>query len=815
MGRARQDMERIRELFVLVMELPAEQRARVLRERCAGDTGVLEEVEALLRYHEPGSDFLESPALAGVELGAEGETIAAVGAFEPGQVVGGFTIERLIGAGGMGIVYAAKQHEPERRVALKVMRPGLASQAALRRFSREGAALARLTHAGIAAVYAAGVGRSPSGVVHPYLALELVEGRALDEHVRGAGGRPAERVELFLQIADAVSHAHQRGVVHRDLKPANILVTANGAARVLDFGIARLLGDDEGLRDTRAGQLAGTLAYMSPEQLDAGRGGVDVRSDVYSLGVILYEMLSGVLPIDLSGEPLDRAMALVRERRPALLGDLDRRLRGDVEVIVAKALEKEPARRYDSAAALAEDLRRWLRHEPIAARPAGRVYRAGKFVRRHRVLVVAAAAIVLSMGAGLGTTIWQARSAERARLAAERRAAVTAQTNEFLRDLFLAAERARLRGDDATLHGAVTDAAQRLEREGPKSALVEAEIRGTIGHVYSMLGDHARARDHHEKALEILDRELGPAAAESLVGAAALALARSLLGEAEEAERLVRARLDAAHQGEAGRGPRARLLTVLARVTDDAAQARAAAEEAADLCAAVFGPEHEHTLAALSNLARAMGRTGDWSDAERVARECLAVRTRNLTPDHPDRVYTAEQLAAAVRRQGRVEESAALMEEVVVMGGRVVPVDHPEQVENRLSAASVLHREGHYARAESMVRAALPLTYVADRPTPNTVRCLGFLSQILVRQERYEEAEAIAGRTVATAEIVHPTAPGGEPPIGQVLSWTAYYNLYARWQKPEQLEEWRQKLRATPTGREILRVAGQHEVEER
>lgn len=804
------DLDRVREVFSLVADLPRDECRLRLDALCAEEPELRAEVERLLQHHDQSSGFLESPAVVATGMAARSGEIETIGAFEPGEVIGGFTIERCIGAGGMGMVYAARQHEPERLVALKVMRPGLASRSALRRFVQEGNVLARLTHPAIARVYASGVDRRASGILVPFLAMELVEGITLDQFIAERDLRVLERIDLFIRIVSAVAHAHQRGVIHRDLKPANILITADGDPRILDFGIAHLLDEPaETTRLTGAGQIAGTLAYMSPEQLDGDPMRIDVRTDVYALGVLLYEALSGALPIDVAGSSLDKAVAAIRTHEPVRLSRRDGGLRGDLDVIVAKALEKDPDQRYLSAAELADDLRRYRRHEPIQARRASAVYRTRKFVRRHSVLVVAAAAVLIVMSVGLMTTLWQAREADAARVRAERRAEVARQTNAFLRDLFLAVDRARLRGEDPTLRDAVADATARLERGPPALPLVEAEIRSTIGRVHSMLGDHEQAVVHHKRATELLDRLLGPSDPEALEAAANLATALAITGQSSAAERLTSERLAMARPDGPSAGARARLLTVFAGVAPDLDQARAAGDEAADLAAAIYGPEHEYTLAALSNLARVFGRAGDWSEAESLARRCVDVRSERLAPGHPDRVRSEEDLAAAVRRQGRVEESAALMEEVVAMGHRVVPVDHPEQVENRLSAANLLFREGHYERSAALVRSALPLAEVDGQPTRNSVRCLGFLCTILTRQQRYDEAETLAAQTVAAAERCFGPWPEGEdPPDGVIQSWTVYFNLYAHWNRADELSRWRDKLASTRTGRAILQMGG-------
>ena len=301
--------------------------------------------------------------------------------------IGRYRIVRLLGEGGMGAVFEAEQDQPKRIVALKVIKSSLASPSLLRRFEQESEALARLHHPGIAQVYEAGTADSGTGV-QPFFAMEFIAGGHPLTHYADAHHLNTEqRLELMAEVCDAVHHAHQRGTIHRDLKPANILVDEHGHPKILDFGVARVTDSDtQATRQTDLGQLIGTLAYMSPEQALADPLELDTRSDVYALGVILYELLAGKLPYTLS-KKLHEAVSTIREQAPAALSSVNRLYRGDIETVVAKAMEKDKARRYGSAAGLATDLRRHLKDEPIVARSASASYQLYKFARRNRALV--------------------------------------------------------------------------------------------------------------------------------------------------------------------------------------------------------------------------------------------------------------------------------------------------------------------------------------------------------------------------------------------------------------------------------------------
>jgi WD40 repeat protein/Tfp pilus assembly protein PilV len=483
--------ERVWTLFDAAADLPPGERAAFLGAACGNDADLRAEVESLLAHddrtsatdhHEP---FLKSPVVRpSNDLPATVSPGAVVAAPLPPNI-GRYRILRELGSGGMGTVYEAEQDNPRRSVALKVIGVGLTSSEIAKRFEHEAQILGRLHHPGIAQIYEAGLtdeGRA-------YFAMELIRGVTLDLHVRNNALGVLARLALVARVCDAVQHAHDRGDIHRDLKPGNILVDETGQPKVLDFGVARATDLDvqTATGRTQIGQLVGTVGYMSPEQIAADPALVNQRSDVYALGVILFELLADRLPYNLAGLPFPEMARVIQDQTPSALGSVNSMLRGDVETIVAKALEKESARRYASAGELASDLRRHLNHEPIKARPPSTIYLLRKFARRHKPLVAGAVGIVSALVLGLiGTSLFAAREAEQRRHAEQnaqlaRENADAAELNARLaNDEKHAARyqsyRARLAAAATALQNHDVDDARRQLAEAP------AELRGWEWH---------------------------------------------------------------------------------------------------------------------------------------------------------------------------------------------------------------------------------------------------------------------------------------------------------------------------------------------
>ncbi len=413
--------------------------------------------------------------------------------------IGNYHIKRTIGCGGMGTVYEAIQEHPRRPVALKVMNPDAVSRSALRRFEHESQLLARLRHPGIAQVYEAGTYEGPTGPI-PFFAMEYIpNARSITKYAHEKSLSTRQRLDMFVAVCEAADHGHQKGIIHRDIKPGNILVDPQGQVKLIDFGVARATDADLTVTtlQTGVGQLIGTLKYMSPEQCEADPLAIDRRSDVYALGVVLYELLTGKMPYDLEATPIFDAPRVIREVPPTPLSRVNKTLRGDVETVVAKALEKDPDRRYPSAHVLAEDIRRFLRNEPILARPASAVYRLRKLLRRRRVPVSVAALLLAALGLAAYNRI-QVGAAVAARGKAEALIGELLRSFESLNKMFYESDPDLAADQRALVNLAITDWSRVIE-------LVPhlAKPYGLRSKVFQLNGDHKRAWEDCTRALEI------------------------------------------------------------------------------------------------------------------------------------------------------------------------------------------------------------------------------------------------------------------------------------------------------------------------
>ena len=703
MDRARH--ARAKELFLAARELPARERDAYLDRESQGDAGLRADVASLLA--NDSESFLGAPPFP-------------LASAEPPTVIGSFRILGLLGEGGMGTVYRAEQEEPRREVALKVVRPGLASPSTLRRFQNEVELLGKLDHPGIARIYQAGT----SGE-QPFFAMELVSGQSLMEATKTLDVRA--RVELLVQVCDAVQHAHTRGIVHRDLKPENILIDDSGDPKVLDFGVARVVDPELATAFTRTGLLIGTLSYLSPEQAAGTSHVVDPRTDVYSLGVIGYELLARRMPYDLEGTSLIESVRVIRETEPTPLGGVSPSLAGDLQTIFARALEKDAERRYATVADFASDLGRYLRDEPVHARPLGRFARAARWIRRHRTLAIAIgialtgpvfaalgqavpaylalAAGLVGTGVGLVRATTARRAAEGARKKAEREAEKATAILDFLRQMLGSADPRQL-GANVKVSDVLEQARRELPGSFPTQPDVEGALHLTLGRTYFGLAMYDDARSELELALDLCTQASGPYHEDSL----------NSLG----------------------------WLSILLREQGKQAEAEPLQTRLVELRREHLGPDHPETLLSLGQLALIHRALGRMDEAITLHREVIEGLKRTLGELDPETCIAMGNLAGLLSRSGNREEAKRLLRHVVPVLTETRGAEHPDTLGSTTNLSSILYVQGEYEEAEAMSRASYEghrRVYGGDHPATMYARLQ--LARVLNARKQFEEGELL------------------------------------------------------------------------
>jgi serine/threonine protein kinase len=632
--------------------------------------------------------------------------------------VGPYRIIGLLGEGGMGRVYEAEQPTPRRRVALKVIHASRSLDPhTLLMFEREIETLARLKHPNIAAIFESG--RTEDG--QHYFAMELVRGRLLHEAVIGPVTGRADlerRLDLFRACCDAVQYAHQRGVIHRDLKPSNIVVTeesGRATVKVFDFGLARLAGSDvTATITTRKDQIQGTLAYMSPEQAQGRPDDVDVRSDVYSLGMILYEMLSGRRAYVLEDRSIAEALKTISDGRPRPLADgwpRGVKLDPDLETIVGKTLEKEPDRRYQSAAALSEDLARHLAGQPILARPPSTVYHLRKAMARNRIAFGLAAALAVSLVAGVAWLGVLYARAGRARLEAERQARIAQAVNAFLNDDLLAsADPSRTPDPNVTVRSVLATAAKKIEGGFAGEPLVSAAVRRTLGRTFAGIGVLDEAEKHLKAAYEIYSAQGGPQSADALRTQVDLAGVAYGAGRPEEAEALLRKASDGLRRT---LGPDAADTVNALSQLCGAVYDQGKLDESEAFCREAFeagrrgpGETADETLGAMNNLAMIDTDRGKFDEAEAFYKRLLEVQGAKYGKDSPYFMQTLGNLGQLYVAQDRLEEAEKVAGETLERERRVLGNEHNETLTAINNLAIIERRLKHYDKAEPLYKEA-------------------------------------------------------------------------------------------------------------
>lgn len=682
------------------------------------------------------------------------------------SLIGHYHILRLIGEGGMGNVYLAEQENPHRIVALKVIKPGFTNAEVLRRFAQESQTLGRLQHPGIAQIYEAGTADSGFGP-QPYFAMEFIAGQPLIEFARQQHLNLRARLELIAKVCDAVNHAHQRGIIHRDLKPGNILVDQTGQPKILDFGVARVTDSDmEATRQTDIGQLIGTLYYMSPEQVLADPLELDMRSDVYALGVIAYELLAGKLPYDTTGKALHEVVRAIREEDPAPLSSIDRIYRGDVQTIVAKALEKDKTRRYASPSAMADDIRRYLADQPIVAHPPSTTYQLRKFARRHRAFVAGTAAVFLVLIAGVIVSTWQAVRARRAEASAK--AVSDFLQNDLLAQASVANESGPATNPDPDLkvRTALDRAATQITGKFAKHPEVEAAIRDTIGQTYLDLGIYPEAQKQLELALALHQRVEGPNNPRTLNTIMRLGSLAERQGKYAEAETLETTTAEAMRRALGPEHPDTlKAMAVLGNVYIAQAkypQAEAVFSRNLEIERRVLGPEDPQTLRGMNNLGLVYLYVGKYTLAEPLYNQLTEIDRRVLGPEHPATLSALLSLATLYQSQGKYAQAEDLFSQVLEVYRRVSGPEHPDTLLCMGNLAGAYTAEGKYAVGEALYTKTAEIQgHILGPEHPRTLSSRYSLGQTLFYEGKYSQAEALLSQiTEIRKRVLGPEHPG-------------------------------------------------------
>ena len=676
----------------------------------------------------------------------------------------------------MGEVWLAEQSAPvKRHVALKIIKAGRYDKSALIRFDLERQALALMDHPAIAKVFDAG----STAEGQPYFAMEYVAGLSITQYCDEKRLSPNERLLIFTKVCEGVQHAHQKAIIHRDLKPTNILVVevdGKPVPRVIDFGLAKAISEqsESGTLVTRAGGLVGTPGYMSPEQMDPMVADVDTRADVYSLGVVLYELLTGVLALDAKqweSKPFHEVLRQVHEEEPtspstrlnndpAALAIAEKRstdprqlasmLRGDLDWITLKALERDRTRRYGTPAELAADLGRYLRNEPVIARPPTLVYRTKKYVQRHKFGVAAATAAALLLVAFGVMQAVQLRRTTRERDRADR-------VTKFMTGMFKVSNPSEARGNAVTAREILDKSSKDIETGLRKDPELQAQLMETMAQTYAGLGLYRRAQGLVEHARAIQSSLFGERKRETLASESYLAQLLRAQGHLPEAEKLLQTTIEAQRQVLGPNDPDTlasmdRLGYVYANGARPA-DAESLFRQTLSAERKVLGPDDPQTLGTLNELAEVLTPQGRYTEADQIYGELIAAQKRTLGPDHPATLLSMSHAAENLEEEGRLQEAEELYSNVIAAQRRVVGPEHPQTLRAMTMLAVTMMKEGRYAEADKLQSQVIEIKARVLGPThTSTLQSMEMEALNLSREGRYADSEKMFRDVIETAK---------------------------------------------------------------